>query len=107
MDRQRCTECDDGVPRLGSAPPVDGRGGSGGAGTREVFPRGLPSLHEGSGHGQPEQRTREGRPAPAAPMAVLFRRGGLQPVALAGHLSAYDGRERRAPIGGGFFLSFR
>ena len=64
------------VPRLGSAPPVDGRGGSGGAGAREVFPRGLPSLHEGSGHGQPEQRRREGRPAPAAPMAVLFSDAG-------------------------------
>ena len=69
------------VPRQGSAPPVDGRGGSGGAGAREVAPRGSPSLHEGSGHGQPEQRRREGRPAPAVPMAVLFRRDGLQPVA--------------------------
>ena len=47
----------------------------------DFSPRGMPSLHEGSGHGQPEQRRREGRPAPAAPMAVLFRRGGL-------HLSA-------------------
>ena len=106
------------VPRLGSAPPVDGRGGSGGAGAREVFPRGLPSLHEGSGHGQPEQRRREGRPAPAAPMAVLFRRDGLQPVA--GHLSAHklrattahgratrdseSAQSRRAPR---VFLSFR
>ena len=39
-------------------------------------PRGLPSLHEGSGHGQPEQRRDEGRPAPAAPMAVLFSDAG-------------------------------
>ena len=89
------------VPRLGTAPPVDGHGGSGGAGAREVSPRGLPSLHEGSGHGQPEQRRREGRPAPAAPMAVLFRRDGLQPVA--GHLgpraTSYDGpRPRRARL---------
>ena len=29
------------APRLGSAPPVNGRGGSGGAGAREVAPRGL------------------------------------------------------------------
>ena len=64
------------VPSQGSAPPVNGRGGSGGAGAREVAPRGLPSLHEGSGHGQPEQRRREGRPAPAARMAVLFSDAG-------------------------------
>ena len=78
------------VPRLGSAPPVDGRGGSGSAGAREVAPRGLPSLHEGSGHGQPEQRRREGRPAPAAPDAVSL----VQTVAHCsqcgtGHLSAH------------------
>ena len=35
---------------------------------RFLSKRGMPSLHEGSGHGQPEQRRREGRPAPAAPI---------------------------------------
>ena len=92
------------VLRLGSAPPVDGRGGSGGAGAREVSPRGSPSLHEGSGHGQPEQRRRRGLPAPAAPMAVLFSDAGrgvsrancrtLQPVWHRAPLSAHDGRVR-------------
>ena len=84
------------VPRLGSAPPVRRpwrlrrRGRPGGL----PSPRGLPLLHEGSGHGQPEQRRREGRPAPAVPMAVLFRRDGLQPVA--GHLSAHELRATTA-----------
>ena len=81
MDGQRCTECDDGATDQCPAPGqratrrrpwrLRRRGRPGG-----VSPRGLPSLHEGSGHGQPKQRRREGRPAPAARMAVLFSDAG-------------------------------
>ena len=96
------------VPRLGSAPPVDGRGGSGGAGAREVslqgacprYTRALATGSQNSAGARAAQRPRRlWRSSFPTPDAVSL----VQTVAHCsqcgtGHLSAHDGRERRAPI---------
>ena len=92
------------VPRLGSAPPVDGRGGSGGAGARGLLSKGLALAARGLW-------PRAARAAPARGPQHLWRSSFPTPDAVSlvqtvahcsqcgtGHLSAHDGRERRAPI---------